>query len=431
MSDAISIFLTVGEGRLSLRSFRMAFAQLQLINNTTGFISMDDIGRSLSSAGDLTFAEMTVHCALIFESAVTSVVFADGVRRMQLVVDSSGNGEVRFVQKVVTILLEKTLGGGGYFPAMNEFIQECEKQHMLPPAASTPPPHHPHPQPQPQHHQQHNFTPQFPQQQQQPPPPPLPYAASPLHQHFSPVQPPNRVTPPSGRTTTSSPHSSVNESVLDGMYVYPSSDRGGSQTGSGSGSGSNSSHASSRASTPGPGPGPGLGLDYGSAPTTPRAGPASHPQPQPQSPPQCVTPVTLTYSPSAEKDGFETSEIGQKFLAEIRRGGMDILFPAKKHDHVLVIIFAVFRLVGSTAHKELIDLVMDMKESGAVSHLDNISKTKVRRPSIAAPSVTSATSTASSFPPRLRGAPRSAGSSRCSSSRRSSRRTAATRRRCP
>jgi hypothetical protein len=141
--------------------------------------------------------------------------------------------------------------------------------------------------------------------------------------------------------------------------------------------------------------------------------------------------VTLTYAPSAEKDGFETSEIGQKFLAEIRRGGMDILFPAKKHDHVLVIIFAVFRLVGSTAHKELIDLVMDMKESGAVSHLDNISKTKVRPTSIA-PSVTSATSAVFIvFPPRLRGAPRSAGSSRCSSSRRSSRRTAATRRRCP
>jgi len=143
--------------------------------------------------------------------------------------------------------------------------------------------------------------------------------------------------------------------------------------------------------------------------------------------------VTLTYAPSAEKDGFETSEIGQKFLAEIRRGGMDILFPAKKHDHVLVIIFAVFRLVGSTAHKELIDLVMDMKESGAVSHLDNISKTKVRPTSIAAPSVTSATSAVFivSLPGRARHAPRSAGSSRCSSSRRSSRRTAATRRRCP
>ena len=65
-------------------------------------------------------------------------------------------------------------------------------------------------------------------------------------------------------------------------------------------------------------------------------------------------------------------------MAEIRRGGMDILFPPKKHDHVLVIIFSVFRLMGSTAHKELIDLIMDMKESGTVPHLDNISKTKVR-----------------------------------------------------
>ena len=37
--DAMNVFLALGEGRLSLRSFRMAFAGLQLINNTTGYVS--------------------------------------------------------------------------------------------------------------------------------------------------------------------------------------------------------------------------------------------------------------------------------------------------------------------------------------------------------------------------------------------------------
>ena len=45
---------------------------------------------------------------------------------------------------------------------------------------------------------------------------------------------------------------------------------------------------------------------------------------------------------------------------------------------VLSIIFAVFTLVKSTAHKELIDLVMAVKECGSVSNLENVSKTKVR-----------------------------------------------------
>ena len=45
---------------------------------------------------------------------------------------------------------------------------------------------------------------------------------------------------------------------------------------------------------------------------------------------------------------------------------------------VLSIIFAVFTLVKSTAHKELIDLVMAVKECGSISNLENVSKTKVR-----------------------------------------------------
>jgi hypothetical protein len=45
---------------------------------------------------------------------------------------------------------------------------------------------------------------------------------------------------------------------------------------------------------------------------------------------------------------------------------------------VLCIIFAVFTLVKATAHKELIDLVMTVKESGQISNLENVSKTKVR-----------------------------------------------------
>lgn len=45
---------------------------------------------------------------------------------------------------------------------------------------------------------------------------------------------------------------------------------------------------------------------------------------------------------------------------------------------VLCIIFAIFILVKSTAHKELIDMVMAVKESGLISNLEGVSKTKVR-----------------------------------------------------
>ena len=120
------------------------------------------------------------------------------------------------------------------------------------------------------------------------------------------------------------------------------------------------------------------------------------------------------------------SDQGVRFLAEIRRAGMDILFPQTKHDkvrilkrkmintvgitvdelnmqiylfnyhttttanqklqsytlwfscQVLCIIFVAFTLVRATAHKELIDLVMTVKESGMISNLENVSKTKVR-----------------------------------------------------
>ena len=45
---------------------------------------------------------------------------------------------------------------------------------------------------------------------------------------------------------------------------------------------------------------------------------------------------------------------------------------------VLSIIFTVFTLVRSTAHKELIDLVMAVKECGTISNLECVSKTKIR-----------------------------------------------------
>jgi hypothetical protein len=44
----------------------------------------------------------------------------------------------------------------------------------------------------------------------------------------------------------------------------------------------------------------------------------------------------------------------------------------------LCIIFAVFTLVKTTAHKELIDLVMAVKECGTISNIENVSKTKIR-----------------------------------------------------
>ena len=369
----------------------------------TGFITVDDIRRGLSLVGDLNPQELNITQSLIFESAVTSVVFADGTRGMQLVV---GDGEVPFIRRIVDILVEKMHSSGTFFPSVQDFVHDCENHQFLPAQFFATLRHQTantvrvlqqqqyqlqqlqqlQQQKQLELHQlelQHQHQQALAQQQQlqlqrqaftnnqAKSTPQQNYATAPhnpslLGNHVVVNNSNPLPTPPTGTTRLSQRSSSL------GSYPgsLPSSQSISTSNGTGT-----SSTIVSRANTPPDSP------PEDTAGSVPGAAAGSTTDPS-----QDITTlvngngivIIVPKDIVPPKDDFETSEIGTRFLAEIRRGGMDILFPPKKHDHVLVIIFAVFRLMGSTAHKELIDLIMNMKESGTVPHLDNISKTKVR-----------------------------------------------------
>jgi hypothetical protein len=236
-----------GRGRINLRCLRAAFAYLHDTTNLQGFITMDDVRRGLCLAVELTSAELNVHASLILESAVTSVVFADGIRRMQLIVDI--DGEVPFVQRIMRILLEK--GQQGFFPTLNEFVQECESQFMPPAAGQSD-----------FYASQRSRLQQQLQQQQA-------VVATPPPRH------PQSRPSPAPQTYATAPHTP--------SLLVVSRTRSGSYTTTPR----VPSQVSSRATSPSPSPSTGA--------TTPLSDPI--------------------------KDDFETSEIGTRFLAEIRRGG--------------------------------------------------------------------------------------------------------------
>lgn len=236
-----------GRGRINLRCLRAAFTYLHGMTNNQGFITMDDVRRGLCLAMDLNSAEVNVHSALILESAVTSVVFADGIRRMQLILDI--DGEVPFVQRIMQILLEK--GQAGFFPTLNEFVQECESQFMPTSAGQSD-----------FYASQRSRLQQLQQQQA--------VMATPPPRH------PQPRTAPVLQTYATAPHTPsllVNRVRSNSHTVVRVPSQG-------------SSRATSPSATP--------------------------------SPPSTST-GTATSDPI--KDDFETSEIGTRFLAEIRRGG--------------------------------------------------------------------------------------------------------------
>lgn len=66
------------------------------------------------------------------------------------------------------------------------------------------------------------------------------------------------------------------------------------------------------------------------------------------------------------------------FLAQIRKIGMDILFPQNIHDKVLICIFVALRKNKCLAHRELIDLVILVNSQTHYGSTDTVTKTKVR-----------------------------------------------------
>lgn len=78
-------------------------------------------------------------------------------------------------------------------------------------------------------------------------------------------------------------------------------------------------------------------------------------------------------------NAIEKSEPIVELMAKLRKLGMDMLFPLKAHDKVLACIFiSASVLKKPVAHRELIDLVIDVKESSLFSDFEDVSKTKIR-----------------------------------------------------
>jgi len=68
-----------------------------------------------------------------------------------------------------------------------------------------------------------------------------------------------------------------------------------------------------------------------------------------------------------------------KFVAQLRRYGMALLFPQRTHDFMLVCLFTAITMYGRPiVHREFIELTLSIKESGHVPDVESISKNKVR-----------------------------------------------------
>lgn len=94
-------------------------------------------------------------------------------------------------------------------------------------------------------------------------------------------------------------------------------------------------------------------------------------------------PIVDTDLPSDTKGAssridYEKSEPIVRLLAQVRKVGMDILFPQSTHDKILVCIFVAIKSSITPAHRELIDMVMAVRDAGQIGKLDHVSKTKVR-----------------------------------------------------
>jgi hypothetical protein len=96
-----------------------------------------------------------------------------------------------------------------------------------------------------------------------------------------------------------------------------------------------------------------------------------------------IMPIVDTDLPSDVKGtssriDYEKSEPIVRLLAQVRKVGMDILFPQSTHDKILVCIFVAIKSSITPAHRELIDMVMAVRDAGQIGKLDHVSKTKVR-----------------------------------------------------
>lgn len=105
------------------------------------------------------------------------------------------------------------------------------------------------------------------------------------------------------------------------------------------------------------------------------------PPPPPQYPSRVVADLAaigIVQPPLQGRIEFEKSEPIIRLLAQLRKVGMDILFPQSVHDKILACIFVAIKSAATPAHRELIDMVMAVRDSNTITQLESVSKTKVR-----------------------------------------------------
>ena len=105
--------------------------------------------------------------------------------------------------------------------------------------------------------------------------------------------------------------------------------------------------------------------------------------PVPLAPPGLGGGEEVVCAKAAQNSGsrIESLEPISKFLAMLRKNGMDLLFPLTSQDKVLATIYVACSNPDSVplAHRELIDVVMHARESSPdLSDCESCSKTKVR-----------------------------------------------------
>lgn len=75
---------------------------------------------------------------------------------------------------------------------------------------------------------------------------------------------------------------------------------------------------------------------------------------------------------------LERTDAVSRLLAQVRKNGMDILFPQVTQDMILATILISVQTATIPIHREIIDMIVALKDSNMFPGLESVSKTKIR-----------------------------------------------------
>lgn len=340
--DPIELFIK-NQQKFSLTLLTTAHSRLSVLQLQKGCVTQEDTQQSLRSqliGQQMTAADISAHAGLLFESIISPSISATGQVRLAVKKDMVGNDE-KFIGAILDVVTSKC--GGVEYPWVEEFKQESLAYLARLLEASKPMTEEVVPE-RPDVYSPPEFT---------------------LDRTAAPAKISHRLPSPATNPAPFAPAPLPPVPVQSSLNLAPPQAL------------NNATSAS------------GLPVEYD--------GPEEH-----------------KYAPARVE--FERAEPIVRLLAQVRKVGMDILFPQSTHDKVcrffvhcecrkacfqghdllhqdlnrnlinlltvppqiLAIIFVAVRSFATPAHRELIDMVMTVKESGKVSQLEPVSKTKIR-----------------------------------------------------